>query len=360
MTDVKRIGSLDSLRGLAAFAVLISHCIHLQPVDSPVSAAIGRAGQLMGKDAVLIFFVLSGFVLFLSFPAADRFAMRPYLVKRVTRIWPPFAFAILCSALLYVAVQPVPIAELNPWFNMNWRSPPSPGLILKHLAMTDRTDWQSLDVVMWSLVYEMRISFVFPLLALAVARDWRLAVAASVAISVVALAFHTRFVGWFTPLSALRYFWLFAVGAGIALHAGAIRGWFARRTRGERVMLWLMAVGFLLLPFQALENITTPLASIAVVILCFADARADRALSTPALEWLGRVSYSLYLIHVPILLTLTHLLYGHVPMAVLLVLIVAAAVGAAHVMYRWVERPAMAVGRRWAQPASTAAARPPG
>jgi peptidoglycan/LPS O-acetylase OafA/YrhL len=342
-----RIVSLDSLRGIAAFLVVLRHCIHMQDISGRPGLALARMAELIGKDAVLIFFVLSGFVLFLSFRGIDRLHYGPYLIKRFCRIYLPFAAAILISAGLYLLVQPAPLPGLSRWFNeQTWAEAPTFGLVAGHLAMTDHGPWQSLDVVMWSLVHELRISVIFPLIAFGILRGWRTTLAVAFLLSFAGLALY-RHVGGdvINLLSSARYLWLFAVGALMAHKRDALRAWMSERSVIVRASFWIWTLIVMAIPFEAVENLTTPVASVAIVLLCFADRPVDDWLSRPVPEWLGRISYSLYLIHVPVLLTLTHLLYGRVPMAALLALIVATSLLLAHIMYAVVERPSMRLGR---------------
>ncbi len=53
------------------------------------------------RFGVLLFFVLSGFVLALPYFEARNDAYGPYLVRRFFRLYPPFAFVILVAALLH-------------------------------------------------------------------------------------------------------------------------------------------------------------------------------------------------------------------------------------------------------------------
>ena len=53
-----------------------------------------------GEAAVILFFVLSGYVLALPFIAGTQLTYGRYLVKRICRIWLPFAAAILLAAAL--------------------------------------------------------------------------------------------------------------------------------------------------------------------------------------------------------------------------------------------------------------------
>lgn len=257
----RRIRSLDSLRGIAAFAVMLSHCMLTPVIGGSHADAIGNAARLAGKDAVLIFFVLSGFVLFLTFEPVDRLDYGPYIVKRFTRIYPPFLFAVLLSAGLYLLVEPAPIPSLSGWFNNeNWSAPVDVRAVAGHLAMTDRPQWQWLDNVMWSLVHEIRISIVFPLLALCVLRSWRASLAVTFVLSAAATVAAGRLLpgAAFNPLSSLRYLFMFAGGAAMAFNRERLRHWFAQRSRAARFGCWAAALLLLVLPIHAIENATTP------------------------------------------------------------------------------------------------------
>ncbi len=83
-----------------------------------------------------------------------------------------------------------------------------------------------------------------------------------------------------------------------------------------------------------------------LIVPAFAAPRARAALRTRPLLFLGRVSYSLYLLHALVLLALLNLLYGRVPLPIILVAAPLLSIGVAALGYRLVEAPAMARGRR--------------
>jgi peptidoglycan/LPS O-acetylase OafA/YrhL len=71
----------------------------------------------------------------------------------------------------------------------------------------------------------------------------------------------------------------------------------------------------------------------------------ERGLSTPLLLWLGRNSYSLYLVHALVLVTLTHLLSRWLDMRVIAGLVLLCSLAAAEAMYWGIERPSIDIGR---------------
>ena len=94
----------------------------------------------------------------------------------------------------------------------------------------------------------------------------------------------------------------------------------------------------------------TGLAACCYVIAAFTSSTLVRFLSGGAALWLGKVSYSLYLVHLPILLTLLHLFSGQVPLPALLAATVVISLIAAGLSYRWIESPAIAFARNVTQP----------
>ena len=89
-------------------------------------------------------------------------------------------------------------------------------------------------------------------------------------------------------------------------------------------------------------------AAILLVGLCFADPVAVRILSHGPFVWLGRISYSLYLVHLPILIGMLHVSYGKIPLAATLAIALVLIVVVSDLSYRLVERPSLLLGRRLA------------
>jgi peptidoglycan/LPS O-acetylase OafA/YrhL len=345
-----RIKSLDSLRGIAALTVVLYHCnlIYFSAHGgAPRWVAFSPLRVIFaGHAAVLVFFALSGFVLFLTFRSVDGFRYYPYIAKRFMRIYPPFAFVIVCSALLCVLVKAMPIPPLRDvgGYLLDWDTLtlPTAGVVAGHLAMSDRLQW--LDPPMWSLVHEMRISVFFPLIALWVLRDWRMATGATLLISVVSAYLNRThlFDGWaYQPLNTLQYVFLFAAGATLSLHALEVRAWLSKIPIWARIVLWAAALVFITLSFVDIFSAAL------LVALCLAPW-ADAALSHALPTWLGRVSYSLYLVHMPVLYTLMHIFWARMPLTILLACAVLTSLLVSELTYRFVEKPAIRLGRRLA------------
>lgn len=86
-------------------------------------------------------------------------------------------------------------------------------------------------------------------------------------------------------------------------------------------------------------------ASAAIVLLSSIDGLASRLLHSPITTYLGRISYSLYLTHVLVILTIVHVWGGVAKLPVLVGLAIPVSIAVAHIFNRVVEAPAGRLGR---------------
>jgi peptidoglycan/LPS O-acetylase OafA/YrhL len=368
-----RVRVLDSLRGIAAFLVVLYHAWQTLPAGpladgirqallfTPFKAAVGA------RPAVILFFVLSGYVLALALARGPGRGMSMgwggFVLRRICRIWLPFAVSILLSAGLWWLLRPAALPGVHPWFNADpWSAVPDATALWRHLAMLGDTHSAHLNVVMWSLTYELRISLLFPLLLLAVLHlPLRVLLPGMLALQVATDA-TMRWLGlplapffgdgWAGAiLTTLHFVNCFLVGALLAVRGAAVQGALARLPGWALAGLWVAAI---LLLGPSIDY-TCTLGAALLMALAIGSPRARRVLEVPPLLWLGRVSYSLYLIHVPVLLVTVHGLHGLLPLEALLLLAIALALPAAEAMNRWVEQPSIALARRLPGPAPRAA-----
>jgi peptidoglycan/LPS O-acetylase OafA/YrhL len=161
-----RYFELDSLRGLAALIVVLHHLRLLWQSDAEPSSSTCRAFLDLvapfGAEAVMMFFVLSGFVL--SLPAVNG---RPqtyptFITRRIFRIYVPYlaalAFAVAGAFWLHGG------SFGSEWFSGSWPEPVNWHLVGQHILFLGNYDTDQFNPPIWSLVYEMRISLFFPLL----------------------------------------------------------------------------------------------------------------------------------------------------------------------------------------------------
>lgn len=230
-----RIDSLDSLRGLAALIVLLHHCYYMLDGSKTGELSIVRLSPLRlfiaGHAAVIVFFLLSGFVLALPYRSEQPNALC-FIIRRACRIYIPFASAIFLSAAVVIMIPGVyPIHGATGLLELPRADQLNLPLIAGHLLLLGRFQDISLDPPIWSLVHELRISLIFPLL-LWCCRRWPAGtLAATLAIAAVAAlglfstgdADHGVVTASKTEsgslLITLRYLPLFAIGAYMAVEA---------------------------------------------------------------------------------------------------------------------------------------------
>jgi peptidoglycan/LPS O-acetylase OafA/YrhL len=271
----ERNHGLDGLRGVAALSVALGHCV-LQVTgltlwatsvrDFPAMAwpDIGMrvlSSLLPSNAAVMVFFVLSGHVLYQSFQRKELRLVADlpdYAAARIYRLFP----LVIVSALPLGLMIDAPAAELVR--NM---------LLLSH----------SLNGVLWSLQVEVIASF-------ALFAVWGLA-GESIARRLLALVISFALVPFFRGQIAVLFFPAFILGASIS--SVPQRLWHSK---------WLLGAGTIVLVFSNLLlghsgiNRGFEMAGATALVGCVASGRL-RFLQTRSAQFLGAISYPFYLTH---------------------------------------------------------------
>ena len=183
VNSTSRYEQFDSLRGIAALIVIIGHHMMVFPayenyryeLNSPHIVYLFKETSLRiffssGNEAVILFYVLSGFVLYLSINNA-KFHYSTYLIKRVCRIYIPYLAAIVIAIMAKILLSHDDMPFISNWFSKSWTTAVTPDLLLQHLLFIGQYNTDAYNNVIWSLVHEMRISIMFPLLILLFIRE---------------------------------------------------------------------------------------------------------------------------------------------------------------------------------------------
>jgi peptidoglycan/LPS O-acetylase OafA/YrhL len=373
-SDPRRFYELDSLRGVAALTVVFHH---FSRICSPsVVHFIDRTPLRLlaaGHQAVILFFLLSGFVLTLPYKKNGRLNYGPFLLKRVCRIYLPYlgalAFAILCD--LHFSGR----SRANDyWTHLTWSAPVTTSLVVQHILFLGSYDWSQFNTAFWSLVYEMRISLLFPFIALAVLRLralWVILCAAALSLAFYPLAILFSSILHLSSRDAainsmltLHYAAFFLIGSLLAKHLHAISRWFARLTAFQAGAIAL--VSLVLYGFSNASSIVqrssipgdlydwgTAAGATMLIVFAMNSRPFHSFLTSRTIHHLGQISYSLYLIHGTVLFVLIHTLLGRVPMGILLLIYLSVTLLVTEIFYRLIERPTMLLGRRLTTPRTT-------
>lgn len=352
---MERRYELDSLRGLAAIAVLLYHALALNSLTLTAGLSLkpvnGTLANLLvysplhvvwlGGESVWLFFVLSGFVLT---KAASRpaFTWASYYPSRMLRLYLPVVGGVLLAwtTYLYPHVLRPQMDQLLPV------GYPMPN-VLADLTLLGGTT-TSLGVL-WSLQWEVVFSLSLPVYLL-VAR--RRPVLGGLIGLVACLA------GWWWNNPATTFLPMFFLGVVLATYWEKISSALAFLGSGRA---WAHVVGavtsvvavsalssYYLLgprfgPFARVGTVPIVLVAIAVLI-CLAQAWPPlrAVLSWGPLTFAGKASYSLYLVHLPIVILFIFALGpGHRAAAAG----IAVALTLAVVFYVVVEKPAHRLSR---------------
>lgn len=360
----RRLPALDGLRGLAALVVLVSHLVMAGApalADSilfgiPMDGVLGRlavtplAVVWAGPELVVVFFVLSGFVL--TRALRDRAVpAAAFLAGRAVRLYLPAWGSLVVGAAL-VALVPrspalAPAESAGRWL-FDLARPLGAERFAHDVALVTGADPRkgegTLNAVLWSLRWEVLFSLALPVIL--VARRWVARMAVPIALAAILAVDH----GAGRP--ALMYLPPFAIGVLLALHEARLWAWRAElRGRGAGLAvgltacllsadLWLDRTVQGAGPAGALVLAGATLA----VIVPLVYESVERALTTRPMAWLGSRSFSLYLVHLPIVVAFA---YGlRLPsFGVLALTAVPAVLLAAEAFHRVVERPCHALAR---------------
>ena len=314
-----------------------------------------------GDAAVIVFFMLSGYVLALPFFRQARPGYSGFLAKRVCRIYIPFAVTIaltsVCCQLMDLAT---PREDASAWLNEQMVGGTDRSVVAGHFLMIGSAPYITMNSPMWTLVYELRVSMVFPLLMI-LCKNTRLAL---LAIAFVTVASIRSLVAagqsapwandsfWITWLWMMRVIPYFGIGVLLSKHSEQIRALLQRLpylARNALLALPIMALaighqGYLSIRREILFDVGMPVALVMALNLRWLAALLNRAV----LQWLGHISYSVYLVHTPIIVLMFRVLEGHAPIWAIVGAVVIATLTAASISYRFVELPAMEWGRRLA------------
>lgn len=306
----KRYLALDGLRGVAALAVVFYHApwaTHFSDLQ------IVRNAYL----AVDFFFILSGFVIAANYARgiADRHDLRVFLSKRFFRLY-PLHVAILgwlvALECLKWAVQSRAVSEVAPFTGPNSLSLLAANLLmLQGLGLEGRLGW---NPPAWTVGAECVAYVIFAVMALAGRVRRGRAATAVCAVSLaayllIAMTENTLDVTFLPGL--LRCLAGFSMGVVLWLYSPP--GWPHAPALAAAAALLALAV----MAFVAGSAIVL---IIPLFILLAATLQYDRGalaafLSSRAVQYLGRVSYSIYLTHMPVLYFFTIVLKRvvHVP-----------------------------------------------
>ena len=361
MAPTNHVRSLDGLRGWAAIAVVFYHgLLHydLAGIERVLYRSIFYVDGFWdhalkallvvfnGESAVILFFVLSGFVLSRSLERGDTGApwrlSVAFVVKRICRLLPAVVVAVVAFRLVGMLCAQVGLTSFP---LVSWDAVARNALL-----------WTA-EVIgpSWSIQTELAATAII-LVTFLLRRRFGLA---GLLVMFVYTCFAIDF-PWFVGRWANLWPYAIAFTTGMLVAEPAVLEALRQSTLPRSQVLWLAGfiVGRHLVERAGVSGLIaqTLLGGLLIGSLVVHPVTAmARALSAPLSQFLGRVSYSLYLVNVIWLELLWAILPGpgHAGRLTMILLGMASAVGAvllaaptSYLAYRWVEMPFNALGRR--------------
>lgn len=388
VSDSNRIHSLDSLRGISSLIVVIFHCLISFPVFYAAFNFQHYNNTLVkyltitplhtlwvGPEAVLLFFVLSGFVLSLPYLKGEGLPYRKYVVKRFFRIYIPYIIIMFVYIIVIALLKDYrDINTLSEAYNVRWDHPVTLKAVISYVFMLGY-DMTNVNGVIWSLVHEMRISLIFPVIMLLVNRfNWVKALIYGVGSSMlgyILLKIGARYIfqGMYPTLvssfcDTFYYCTFFVLGATLAKYRSRLCSFVRPMKPAYKLLLFILVIllinfkwvfhGMYLSISNKLSFIrygiagdwTVALGVILLFILVLSSKTAEALLTKRFFVWLGKISYSVYLVHVIVIMLLSRYLSRLIPMEFAFALVPVLTLPLAHLAYKYIELPAINAGKR--------------
>jgi len=320
----------DGLRAIGFLLVVTAHI-----------PAVPLFSYLQGWTAVWVFFAISGYLLTMLLIREERktggIAYGAFLIRRVLRIVPAYAAAILIYWVALYALPPL-ADEYEPFMA---RLP----YYLTLMPEYAHTNVFTIFVHTWIIGIEMKFYLFFPAIVFLLIRDarWRFGVTAATTALLTAQ-------GSFTAHAYCAI--LFGVMLAQLLEWPRAYAVIATLTRvPAAVPLSFVVALFVMLRYVEVLPAVAVVATYLVAYVMLQEGVTRRVLTFAPLVYLGQRSYGAYLLHV-LAVHIGYMAFGSTTVVgglLTAVFTLLVTIPAAELLYRAVERPAMDVARRWVE-----------
>jgi peptidoglycan/LPS O-acetylase OafA/YrhL len=316
--EAGRLLFLDGLRGFAALYVVFHHAFIESPSQHGSLACVLSMVLGSGRFAVDVFIAISGFCLMLPIAFSVNRQIKSvggFYQRRARRILPPYYAAVGISLLLAWLVPGLAVKRGVHW---DITQPAfTPASIVSHLLLIHNLRMDliyRINHALWSVATEIQIYVLFPILLIPVWRRFGNVVAFFFA-TAIGLSIFYLLPG--TEGARPWYLSLFAMGmCGAAIFADSGRS--DRPVRSRAIALVSFAITVLIVLLAArwsserrliwIPDLLVGAGAVAVMVYCAHRERAGQSgspvivvLDSKPIVWLGVISYSVYLIHPPVI-----------------------------------------------------------
>lgn len=293
------VRALDGLRGIAIIIVLLSHSSVDNMYFHEAFIFLG-----IGKGGVFLFYALSAYLLdkqisiALRSKQANSFFWKRYFMRRVLRIYPLFIIALIVFwGLTQIGVKAMITDGMD---------------VIRHFFLLEGKG------VFWSIPVEFKYYFLSPLILLFCHRYFRwdlrkiLILFTLLSMATIAITFYVHL----PKISTIKHLTIFLSGTFIAIYE-IVKGRPDWINRFEKMLGWTSFIAliiFLMMNLVVMEQylgITTNNGRKGLIIYTFLSGLMllgaiynkglyKRFLEMKALRYVGVISFSLYLFHMPV------------------------------------------------------------
>lgn len=339
--ELPRLHVLDAFRALAISAVLVCHYLaswgppeyagNLYGFKNSYSPWLG-----WGALGVQFFFIISGFVIFMTLERCG--SLIEFWLRRFARLYPAYIVAMALTFCVSNSIGPNEFA-----------STPADFLVGLTLATPFVAGARFVDQVYWSLVIELQFYIVIGLIYVAAIKRfsaaWALYVGAVLACWLVGKSYGLHvLVSLANRAFLLPYLAHFTLGIAFYFR-------YSGRERSWRALALVALLTYVIVAGRAPSAWHAAHALMVLLFVLFLWGKLGWLAIQP-LRFLGEISYSLYLIHANVGITLIGLFTRRLQAPDLIAVLAAAlvCVGLAYALTRAVEKPAKRAVLRWAWP----------
>lgn len=342
-----RYNQLHAMRGIAALTVFFSHFIGLYVFDNTLFQIIRNSPLHIfydGAAAVTFFFVLSGFVLSLQFiDNKKQLNLFSFYFKRIFRIYPVFIFVIFLSLFIkHYLFLSHNLSGLSPWIQSFWKwdfSNDNCKEIIKTLFLIGPNfNADLIDPVIWSLVVEMKVSFLIPFFIYIISKT--------------NFVLNAIFLASFVFCTSDYWSGIFIVGILLAKYKEFLLDVLNEK---KRLIIPITCISIIFYTcryslhfgfpqnffLRACGDFLIAIASSIFILLALMENKVSRILQNSFFKFLGDISYSFYLVHMPLLLICCSFFstgYYNSPILIFFVLLFSSIV-AAKLLFNFIEIP---------------------
>lgn len=347
--------NLDGLRAIAAMTVIILHFNQLLPDLFAMPSFF--AGNEMAELSVILFFVLSGFLItFLLFQekeATNKISIKTFYIKRILRIWPPYFLVLAIAILLFPFYKEV---QGNPTGNSNFVK----SILLYLLILPNLNSVFGLVLTpmrpLWSIGVEEQFYLIWPW-GVKKTKNYLVGILLFIALYYAALGITdwlksgNHIAGRLYSIIKTSPVQIMAVGAIGAL--AVKQKWQILKliySKPIQVIIWGIYLWSFYKPIQIpyVQRECYAILFLFLIINAATNPRNIISLEIKPLKYLGRISYGLYVYHLPMMVILSMLLpRGGLPIPVLLIVVLVVTILFASISYELFEKRIISLRNKW-------------